>query len=331
MATPPKKKKKVVGSAKPISNPVTIPKGETPIKKGVLPVKTVVAKPVAKKPVASKTTDPYAGLTGDNRDAAVALTALFTSYGLGSLAPQIIKMIQQGFSQDTIAVELQQTAEYKQRFPANDARLKAGLPVLSPAEYISTERSYRQIMSAAGLPLGFFDSQDDFTKFIVNDMSPTELQSRVTTASEAVQRAPAETTNYFKQWYSTADMIAYALDPSVAAPLIDKRIKAAEAAALAAQNGLALTQGLGERIGATGASYADIQQGTAFIGAEGKTDKKLNEMYGGSLTTDDLVAEVFESNSAAATKRKKLASQDRGQFSQSSGQSKTSLTTDSGF
>lgn len=277
-----------------------------------------------------KAVDPNKGLTGAKRDAAVALESLFKSYGLESLASQIVKMVQRGYSSDTIAIELQQTKEYKQRFAANDARLKAGLPVLSPAEYIATEQSYRQIMSAAGLPTGFYDKTSDFTKLIAGDVSPTEVQARVTAAQEAIQKAPPETLSYFKQFYNQGDLVAYALDPTVAEPLIEQRLKAAEAAALSAKNGLTLSQGNAEDIGKTGQSLDQISQNLQFVGQEYGTDQKLNAMYGGSLTQDDLVQEVFDNNSIAATKRAKLASQERGSFAGSSGQGKSSLSSNTG-
>jgi hypothetical protein len=138
---------------------------------------------------------PDAGGRGQaerQRDAATILTRTVHQYGLGSLAGQITGFIQQGYSADAISILLQNTPEYKQRFAANDARLKKGLPALSPAEYIATERSYRQVMSAAGLPLGFYDQTSDFQKFLENDMSPTELKSRVDTAAQAVNQAPSE-------------------------------------------------------------------------------------------------------------------------------------------
>jgi hypothetical protein len=111
------------------------------------------------------------------RDAATILQNVFAQYGLGSLAGQITGFIQQGYSADAISILLQNTPEYKQRFAANDARLKKGLPALSPAEYIATERSYRQVMSAAGLPLGFYDQTSDFQKFLENDMSSDRTEA----------------------------------------------------------------------------------------------------------------------------------------------------------
>jgi hypothetical protein len=99
-------------------------------------------------------------LTGENRDAFMAVNALFKNYGLESLAGKIYEYVKNGYSADTISILLQDTSEYKQRFQGNEARKAAGLPVLSPAEYLSTEASYRQIMQSAGLPSGFYDREE---------------------------------------------------------------------------------------------------------------------------------------------------------------------------
>jgi|SRR6187549_283382 len=269
--------------------------------------------------------DPFGALVGDDRDAAMALTELFKQYGLETLAPQIIKMIQSGFSSDTIAIQLQETKEYKKRFAANERRIKAGLPALAPNEYLATERSYRQIMSQAGLPIGFYDQTSDFENFLAMDVSPTEVKSRVDTVTDAINKAPKATKDYFKQWYGEGDMIAFALDPKRAQPLIDQRIKAAEAAAIAQQGGGYLDQANAETIGASGASFGDISTGVGFIANEQKTTDKLSSIYGGEdVTTNDLVQEVFTGGNGA--KRKKLASQERATFSGGSGQTKSSLS-----
>lgn len=264
------------------------------------------------------------------RDAGTVLTDLFTQYGLGSLAPVIMGYIKQGYSADAISVLLQGTPEYKQRFAANDIRVKNGLNALSPAEYIATERSYRQIMSAAGLPVGFYDSNSDFTSFIAKDVSPTELKQRVDTATDAVNKAPASTVDYFKQWYNTGDLIAYALDPAKAEPLIEQRVKAAEAAGVGQTQGIQLSQQNAELIGAQGNTFDQIQQGVGFIGGEQKTTDKLNQIYGGNVTQDDLVKEVFQNDAAAAQKRKTLASAERANFNGSGGASGDALKSNTG-
>lgn len=287
---------------------------------------TVVRTPGTIRPVPGSYEDLLSKLTGTQRDAAAALLTLFEEYGLGTLGPKIVDYIQQGYSGDTITTLLRETPEYKQRFIGNEVRKKKGLPLLSPAEYISTERSYRQLMASAGLPIGFYDSNDDFRAFIENDVSPTEVKQRVDTVSEALNRAPADTVDYFKQWYSTGDMIAYALDPKRAAPLIDQRVRAAEAAALAKQQNVDLGQSAAEVIGRSGASYEQTQQGLGFIGTELPTATKLGQIYNDQIGAQDLVQEVFTDNSAAAKKRRGLASQERAAFGGSTGQGKGSLS-----
>lgn len=278
---------------------------------------------------------PVIGTPGDvakqqaQRDATTILSDLFTQYGLGSLVPQIVKYIQAGYSADAVSVLLQQTPEYKQRFAANDQRVAKGLPALSPAEYIATERAYRQVMSAAGLPVGFYDQHSDFTNFLANDMSPTELSDRVNAATTALNQAPPETLNYFKQWYSTGDLIAYALDPTKAAPLVEKRIRAAEAAGTAASQGVGIGQTTAEQIGAQNVSQGQLQQGFGFIGQEQGNARKLSDIYGGGTETpDDLVKEVFFNDAQATQKRAKLASQERGSFSGSGAAGSNSLATE---
>src|SRR5690606_13079448 len=96
-------------------------------------------------------------INNEQRDAYEFLKRTFEGWGLGTLAPKILEFIQQGYDADTIMLMLQDTSEYKQRFAGNVQRQAAGLPVLNPAEYLALERQYRQIMSSAGLPSGFYD------------------------------------------------------------------------------------------------------------------------------------------------------------------------------
>src|SRR5665647_935497 len=138
--------------------------------------------------MAASAVDPFGGLEGADRDAFVAITETLKAYGLETLAPAVLGFIQQGYSSDTVGVLLQQTDAYKTRFAANESRRQKNLPVLSPAEYLATERSYRQVMSAAGLPIGFYDNPSDFQAFLENDVSPVEVQDRVQSATDMVSK-----------------------------------------------------------------------------------------------------------------------------------------------
>lgn len=260
--------------------------------------------------------DPFGGLEGDDRSAAAYLTGILRSYGLESLAPVALGYIKQGYSQDTIAAILPETPEYKKRFSANDARRAKGLPVLSPSEYLATEQQYRQIMSTAGLPPGFYDQADDFTKFLENDTSPTEIQGRVKAAGDLIdQMDPGQIAQFGDFYnYSRGDLVAYALDQERSLPLIEKQIAAAKAGAAGRASGLELTLQQAEMVGAVGATDQQIQSGVASAARATENTRNLAEIYGGSYTADDALAEVFKGNGLATKERKRLASQERAAF-----------------
>ena len=270
-------------------------------------------------------------LTGADRDAAKALVELFKQYGLESLAPKIVEFIQNGYSADTTAILLQDTTEYKQRFAANEARRKKGLPVLSPAEYLSTERSYRQIMQNAGVPVGFYDQPTDFQKFLENDISPEEINNRVKAATDFVNSANQNELAAMKKFYTTGDLIAYALDPDRAQPLVGKAFQAAQIAGQAETQGVHVDKDLAESLAGDGISRAQAQQGFGLIATEQPNANKLASIYGeDQFTTEDLVDETFRANASVAERRKRLASQERASFGGSSGVSGGSLSTNSG-
>lgn len=274
--------------------------------------------------------DPFGGLEGDDRNAAVAIQNLFESYGLGSLAPKIVEFIQQGYDANTVAILLQNTAEYKQRFKGNEQRRSAGLPVLTPAEYLATERAYRELMSSAGLPPGFYDEPDDFTSWIANDVSPAEVQTRVDAAVKLVHGLDADQRAYFENFYTTGDMIAYALDRDRATPILEKQIAAAQIGGAAAAQGVGVDRGLAEQIAQTGVNSQQARQGFGIVAAERDNLDKLGGIYGEDAGEDDLVKEVFFDDAEAGEKRRRLASRERATFGGSAGTGRTSLSQNSG-
>ena len=257
-------------------------------------------------------------LTGANRDAFLALKNIFDSYGLGSLAPDIVNYLQNGYSADTIGVLLQSTTAYKKRFAANEARVKKGLPALSPQEYLATETAYRQVMRAAGLPSGFYDKNDDFQKFLENDVSPQEIQSRVTQASNFIESASAEQKALFSQWYTKGDMVAYALDPQRAAPLVGKAFTTAQIGGEAVSHGLGIDQNMAETLAEKGVTADQASQGFGVIQSTLGNDQKLAAMSGDTITGYDAMREVFLNDASVANRRDRLASQERARFGGSS-------------
>lgn len=255
-------------------------------------------------------------LKGGERDAFMAINALFKTYGLETLAGKIYEYVKNGYSADTISILLQDTKEYKQRFAGNEARKKAGLPVLNPKEYLDTESAYRQIMKTAGLPEGFYDQNSDFDRFIGGNMSPTELQNRVDMAVQATTLAPDEYKKALKQMgLSQGEMVAYFLDQKRAMPHLIKAVNTARIGAEALSHGLAFDTSYAEDLAERGISADQAREGYTAIANELGNLRQLGEIYGEAWNQRFAERAAFEGDVGAIGRRRSLASQERGSFS----------------
>lgn len=263
-------------------------------------------------------------------DAYALLMNEFSKYGIGSLASTIMSFLRKGYSTDRVAVELQDTPQFKARFAGNEARRKAGLPVLSPAEYLSTEDSYRQIMQAAGVPKGFYDNPNDFANFIGQGVSPAEVQSRVSAATDLINRNRPEDLAYFKQYYTTGDMVAFALDPNKAAPLVGKAFTAAGIGGSAAAQGIGIDKATAETLAGAGIDANSASQGFSQIKSDAPTASVLSSIYGEKYDQSAAIKDVFLNDSAAGETRKRLASKERANFGNASAVGQSSLNTTTG-
>jgi hypothetical protein len=238
-----------------------------------------------------------------------AINRVFESYGLGQLAPKVLEFVQAGYDANTITLLLQDTAEYKQRFKGNEARAKAGLPVLSPAEYVSVERSYAQVMRSYGLPPTFYDSADDFADLISRDVAPTEVQRRVENAARFVQSQ----TDYmatFREYYGNMTdgmAIAYMLDPDKATPVIDRLVNAVDIGTEARRMGAnAPTRERAEYLAEMGVDRERARSGYSQIGEVLPATERIAERFGDQYTQADAEDEVFGGLASARRKRERL-------------------------
>jgi hypothetical protein len=260
------------------------------------------------------------------RQSAIAiLTDRFTKYGLGSLAAKIKELAVDGATEATITLGLQETEEYKQRFSANTARVKAGLEVLTPAEYLRVEDGYRQVLREYGL--NQFSTDDYVKKFIENDVSAAELSNRVSMAVQRVQNADPAITKQLTQYYGIgqADLLGYVLDPQQQITKIQRQVAAAEIGVAAARQGLTAGVGVAEQLAAQGITQAEAQKGYATVADILPTAEKLSEIYGGSMDRygqSEAEQEVFNSLASAQRKREALTKREIASFSGSSGMAK---------
>jgi hypothetical protein len=261
-------------------------------------------------------------LTGTNRDAFMALKSVFDSYGLGTLADKIYNYVKNGESADTISIELQDTPEYKTRFAGNEARKAAGLPVLSPADYLATEASYKQIMQASGMPTGFYDQTTDFNDWIGKNISPTEIQSRVDMASQATILSNPQYRDALNQMgIDDAHITAYFLDSTKALPYLQKAAATAQIGAEALRQNLQFDQDYAGELATMGVSADTARQGYQQIAGELDSMKALGGYYGEEWNQQQSEAATFGTGGAteAQQKQRRLLSQERGAFSGNAG------------
>ena len=74
---------------------------------------------------------------------------------------------------------------YQKRFPGMQSLSSRG-QAISEGEYIELERSYRNVLSATNLPPQFYDSFDDYGRFIAGGVSANEVQGRIVAARSAM-------------------------------------------------------------------------------------------------------------------------------------------------
>jgi hypothetical protein len=273
-------------------------------------------------------------LQGGDRDAFLALKSMFTQMGLGTLAPKIFDFVKQGYGADTIGLLLQDTSEYKERFKANDARAKAGLAVLSPAEYLSAESAYRQILDSAGMPKGFYDNPADFRSWIAGDVSPTEIKGRVDMATDAVSRVDPSYRGALFQMYGIGehDLAAYFLDRKKAEPILKKQAAASAIGAAALRRGLGTSLLDMEGYASLGITGQEAEQAYGRIAEGFESMLGIAGRYGSSWTQREAEQELFTPGAAgslgsenAAEKGKRLKSQERGLFGGGRGSSSQGL------
>lgn len=257
----------------------------------------------------------------------------FAKYGLQSLVAPLEGLIKEGVPASEFAIRLRETDSYQKRFAANKARINKGLSALSEAEYIGLEDQYQNIMRQYGMPDSYYargemGRQEGFEKFIAGDVSPVELETRISTAYNRVINSNPEVVQALKQFYpniTNGDILSYALDPEKAITDITKKVTAAEIGGAALAQGLGVDVARAEQLGAFGIGKAQAQQGYETIADILPSARKLSGIYAkqglGEYNQAVAEQEVFgiAGSAEAAKKRKQLTSLETAQFSGQSG------------
>lgn len=234
-------------------------------------------------------------------DARARILSVLAEYGLESLADFVWQQILAGKSDAEVLQDIRNTPEFKKRFPAIEERTKKGLAPISPGEYVAYERQARQLMRAAGLPESFYDTQDDFDRFLSNDVSITELNDRIQLGRQAAYDAPSEVRAALMRDYGVSEggLTAFFLDPDKAQPLLEKQWKAAQIGGAAERTGFGRTsREQNERLALLGVTAGQAQEGFGVLG-------ESRELFGAldagedTIDTDAQLGAAFAGDSNA--------------------------------
>lgn len=326
--------------------PYTPPKVETPA-----PAPTYTP-PAYRGPTAAEIAAEQARLAEEARvnQALKQAKVFFETYGLSTLWNGVEKYIRSGYNDmGTIAGALSRDPEYQSayfnRFPAvqqireiNKQRQAQGQPIMaepSPATYVALEEGYR--MALVGLPTGLWGTTQDVTEWIVKDVSPQEVASRVTVAKNYInysanQSVKTELRSIYGM--TDADMASYVLDSERTLGYVESeyqtRLRQANVGAAAGDAGLSISTDMRDSLAGNdtyGASYGNSLSGFQSVAQIADTYNALGRMSGIRTTTDELVTDQFGLQGAAdiSTKKRKLSSQERARFSGTSAITTTSL------
>lgn len=267
------------------------------------------------------------------------LLSTFNQYGLGALVEPLKGLVTDSTSESELTLKLRQTPAYQKRFAANADRIAKGLTALSEGEYLALEDQYQNIMRNYGLPdtywkKGDLGRQEGFEKFIAGDVSPTELEDRISTAQNRVVNANPQVKEALKKFYpdiTDADILAYALDPKSALTDIKRKVTAAEIGGAALGQGLSTSQLDAEGLAGYGITKQQAEAGYGTIAEMLPTAQKLAGIYQEQpYTQQQAEQEIFNlaGSAEASKKRKKLAAAEQAAFSGSSGLSSGALSRD---
>lgn len=275
-----------------------------------------------------------------------SVSAVLKQYGIDADGTGLSQLVRQWAEEDKspdwIKINLRDTSQYKARFPAMQQLIQRG-QAIDEMTYIAQERAYRAVLSANELPTGFYDSPDDYAKFIANDVSAKELEDRVLSAKTFLDaNTDPAYRNALTQYFGISDgqMLAYVLDGDRAQSSIQRSLKTAAMGGAAALAGFQLDQAQAERFGSTlgsqynviGADQRNTLQATlSQLGQQAANDERLASIENDTdfQRTDILEAGLLSDNT------KKLASQQRnrreaGRFGGRSGVTAGSLSRNSG-
>jgi hypothetical protein len=266
----------------------------------------------------SQETTGKKGLTQGAKD---IVKSFLEQAGMGALADKIWAKWVNGGTADQIMEDVRNSPEYAARYPAMAALNKAGRNI-SEAAYIAKETADIELMKRYGIPSGIFDDKKYLGTLIENNVDLATLQLRLIAAQDTVLSYDTSIKDYAKTTYGLDDghLMAWALDPTMALPVIQQQAKAIQigGAALAAGLKIAdITKTEAESLAAAGVTQDQAKQGFVNIAQMGQYKQSLpGANPAETVTNEDLINAQFATSPDAIVKVNKAKQSKLAEFAQ---------------
>jgi len=254
----------------------------------------------------------------EKRDAYALVEQTMRSYGFSEAElTEILNYIKTGLvnprmGANQLVIELRNLPSYKARFAGNETRRKAGLNVLSEAEYLAQEKDYSETLRRYG------------------------QQSRVGIAVNRLSNTNPAVLGQLRTYYPTitnSDIVAYFLSPTETLPELETKVATAEIGATAAQYGLQSDLSRISELQRYGVDLARARQGYENIANILPRTELLSNIYkqaGINYNQTTAEQEEFKGLASARRARNQLSQLETAAFSGASGLGRTSLTRNIG-
>ena len=125
----------------------------------------------------------------------------FTQRGLPTLATEVERFMKEGLTPAEARISIRNTQAYKDRFKGNEGRIKKGLAVYQPDEYLAAEETYRNLLLANNLQ--DLISKNTTDSFISGAVSAQEVQDRIQNVFTKIDNADPTLKGQLGQYFSS--------------------------------------------------------------------------------------------------------------------------------
>ena len=263
----------------------------------------------------------------------------FTQRGLPTLATEVERFMKEGLTPAEARISIRNTQAYKDRFKGNEGRIKKGLAVYQPDEYLAAEETYRNLLLANNLQ--DLISKNTTDSFISGAVSAQEVQDRIQNVFTKIDNADATLKGQLGQYFSNygiadpnlqrSQLASALLTGETSSMALERQLKKAQLRAGAQMSGVTIAEtgveSLQQQLEAQNVSdvYGVAKTGFSTLSQTQPGTEKLAQIYGEQTTglSEELQQEAFFG--LQSQRRKKLQEREQATFGGQAGISTAGL------